>query len=328
MPFTPAQLAAVKTIVIHGPTCPDGIASYILARDVLPNAEVKFVQYNTDEYLKLPATPGMLFIDVAPPEERVQEFVTVGALVLDHHKTRKACVEALGANGVFGDEVTEPGVCGAVLAYRHVWRPLQMKRTEGVYPAPEIDKVIFEDVAASDFATLAGIYDTWQTQSPRWKEAVIQAEMLRFYPIEHWFTLYNPFHEVNKSVWEGRRQIAALLVEKNAKATQNVLGKAWRFFSFKRTRVIVFEGTKFSNDAAEMLGNTVDIVIGFGFLIEDGAQKMFLATRSHTGYDVSAFAKAYGGGGHTAAAGCNVRIEHAPNPYDLVEKMVNDFERD
>ena len=332
MTFSSAQLKAVKTIIVHGPGCPDGVASAILLHDVLPEAEIKFVQYGTDEHKNLPATSGMLFADFSPPAERVQEFVEVRAIVLDHHKTAKSVVAAFGDLGVFGDEVSEPGVCGAVLAYRHIWLPLQAERAktriDGYGQWMTSIQVAEEESAAKDFATLAGIRDTWQNKSPRWHEALIQAEMVRFYPVEHWLRIVRPFDPSNKALWTERRQITTLLIEKHEKSVQKVIEKAHRFTSKKGTRVVVFEGTHLSSDAAEALGKEADIVIGFAFLVENGEQKMIVSSRSHSGYDVSAFSKHYGGGGHTAAAGFNAKLSAITvQPYKFVELLVEDYEQ-
>ena len=115
MPIPLEVLKAVKTIVAHE-KCPDGIAAALILKDVLPEARVIFCQYSTPEHETLAAEPGMLFADFSPPKARVQEFVDKGAVVLDHHKTAKDIVAAFGDNGVFGDEIAEPGVSGAVLA--------------------------------------------------------------------------------------------------------------------------------------------------------------------------------------------------------------------
>jgi oligoribonuclease NrnB/cAMP/cGMP phosphodiesterase (DHH superfamily) len=257
----------------------------------------------------------MLFVDFSPPAERVQEFVQAGANVLDHHKTAKPIVEAFGPHGVFGDEVTEPGVCGAVLAFRHVWFQLKGPGFLSCWGAAE------------DFATLAGIRDTWQNKHPRWREAIIQSEMLFFYPIEHLLNIEQPFCRQAEGVWKERRQIATLLVEKHEVAVKNVLSKAWRFTTSKGTRVVCFEGTGLSSDATEALGSEADLVIGFGFIVENGEQKMICSCRSHTGYDVSAFAKANGGGGHSAAAGFNTALHPgAAQPYKLVELLIAGYE--
>ena len=263
LPLDIDKLKAVKTIICHGGNCPDGVASAILLHDVLPDAELKFVQYGTEEQKALRATSGMLFADFSPHAETFQKFVDAGAIVLDHHKGAKDITAAFGSNGCFGDETTEPGVCGAVLAFRHVWSPIKYNQSGGVDDR--------EVRAAEDFATLAGIRDTWQNKSPRWLEACIQAEMLRFYPIEHWLKFARPFDPAIKSTWDERRQIATILVEKHAKTIEKVLEKSWRFTSAKGTKVVCFEGTHLSSDAAES-AQDVDLVIGFGFTIDSGLQ--------------------------------------------------------
>lgn len=325
MPFDLAKLRAVKTIIVHGGGCPDGVASAILLHDVLPDAVVKFVQYQTPEQLDLPATAGMLFCDFSPHPDRTQRFVDVGAIVLDHHKTARGVVAAFGPLGAFGDEKADPGVCGAVLAYRHVWLPLkQAEYAAAVDPSTQLG---LESLAAEGFATLAGIRDTWLTQDPRWKDAVIQAEALRFYPIEHWLGLKHSFRFENEGWWSERLKLGGILVERHAASVKRAIEKAWRFTSKRGTRVIMFEGTSQSSDAAEVLDQEVDLVIGFGFVVEETKPKMIFSLRSHTGYDCSTLGKHFGGGGHTAAAGFNVpMVENTPHPYRFAELLVDEHE--
>ena len=106
----------IKTIVTHD-KCADGRASALILLDVFPGANVVFCNYNTPEYNDLPATEGMIFCDIVPPAHRVEEFIAVNAIVLDHHKTNKEIVAKFGDNGRFADEATEPGVSGASLAF-------------------------------------------------------------------------------------------------------------------------------------------------------------------------------------------------------------------
>lgn len=316
MPFDLSKLHAVKTIVCHGGACPDGLASAILLHDVLPDAEVKFVQYQTPEQFELPATSGMLFCDFSPHPDRVQRFVDVGAIVLDHHKTARDVVAAFGPLSVFGDEKTDLGVCGAVLAYRHVWLPMKQKAHSSDGES--------QFARAEKFAGLAGVRDTWLNKDPRWDAAVIQAEALRFYPVEHWLSLREPFRFENSGWWEERMKLGGILVERHAASVKRAIEKSWRFTSKRGTRVIMFEGTAQSSDAAEVLDNEVDLVMGFGFLVEGGKQKMIFSIRSHTGYDCAALAKTFGGGGHTAAAGFNQEIHQSP--YRFAELLVDDHE--
>lgn len=87
----------------------------------------------------------MLFCDIAPPAERAHEFLPRVPVVLDHHKGAEHLVKTF-THHVFADEKLEPGVSGAVLAYREVWKPLKP----------------LGFTTAADFARLAGVCDTWQ----------------------------------------------------------------------------------------------------------------------------------------------------------------------
>lgn len=72
----------------------------------------------------------------------------------------------------------------------------------------------------------------------------------------------------------------------------------------------------------------VDIVAGFHYKIDGGKLNLGFSTRSHTGYDVGAFCKAHGGGGHHAAAGFG--IEQSPevgaNPYAVFRLLLEEWE--
>ena len=329
MPFDLTKLSQIKTIVVHGGGCPDGVASAILLHDALPDAEVKFIQYQTPEQFDLPATSNMLFCDITPHAPRTQAFVKAGALVLDHHKTAKDVTEAFGPMGVFGDEKTDIWVCGAVLAYRHVWRPIMDARyaaaieTMGHNDASYKYQSMFS--RAEKFANVAGVRDLWLTEDPRWKDAVVQAEVLRFYPTDAWLAYPEPFRFEAEGWWGERLKLGAILVDKHGKSVERAIDKAWRFVTKAGTRVIMFEGPAMTSDAAEVLDKDVDLVIGFGFVVENSVQKMIFSTRSHTGYDCAVLAKSFGGGGHTAAAGFNVQMG-AMNPYAFAELLVGNHE--
>lgn len=306
-----SALQATRTIITHD-NCPDGTASAIILRDALPAATIQFVQYGTDEYKNLPAEPGMLFCDFSPPAERAQEFVNAGALVLDHHKYAKGVVEMFGENGVFADETTEPGVCGAVLAYLHVWKRLT---------PPALASAM--EPFLEQFATLAGVRDTWQKHDPRWGEACAQAAVLSFIPNERWLAagLVNI-----RGDWAANYgPLGKLLIEKLNADTARVIEKGWRFTTIKGTRVIVIPSKGLTSDAAEMLGNEVDLVVGFGYTYEKGSDKplLVLSTRSRGSFDCGSFCKAHGGGGHTKAAGCSFGVElDALNPYAFIAVLL------
>jgi len=311
------KLNAVKTVVVHD-NCSDGLASAILVKDAFYGRDIKFkfVQYNTDEFRSLRAEPGMMFVDFSPPPERAQEFIDAGTLVLDHHRTAKAMLVGFGENAIFGDEKENPGVCGARLAYEHVWLPLRAELTT-------------QAMFADRFSRLAGVRDTWQRQSPEWTEACKQGEILNFMPRERWMA--KTLTQI-ASEWDGQFSwIGDVLWDKHTKAIAKCVQGAHRFTTYKGTRAVVFEGVRNSSDAAEALGDTADLVIGFAYFVEpldgESVQKMVLSTRSHTHYDCSALSKHYGGGGHTKAAGFNhIMSRSDPNPYAQIEALINLYE--
>ena len=291
-------LHSVRTIVTHD-NCPDGYASAMVLHDALPDARVVFVRHGTADHRLLAAEPGMLFCDFSPPAARVQEFRDAGAIVLDHHKTARELAESFPLH-VFADEVMEPGVSGAVLAYREVWRPVV-----GHWNVP---------CEVEDFATLAGIRDTWQTKDPRWLEACAQAEALRFWPKE---TLL----AVKPLEWSGLMAIGPVIVAKNRERDKRTLEGSHRFIS-SLGRVVCFQGLE-TSDIAETLAADADLVAGWSYSIDAGVKRMQISLRSREDVDVAALAKRYGGGGHTKAAGFTLSVaDDDPNPWARIEQLL------
>lgn len=322
----PGKLRRVRTIVTHD-NCPDGLASAILLHDAIPEAEVRFVQHNTAALIDLPATPNILFCDIAPPRARVAEFIAVGAIVLDHHKTQRDVVEAFGEDGVYADEAREPGVSGASLAYREVWDPIV-----GGQATP------IERTRAMEFARLAGIRDTWQRSSPHWRDACAQAEALFFYPRER-FLFEAPFG-VEYVDFATMLDLGQILLERHERNVQQTLDGAYRRTSKKGTKLTIFEGLTHTSDGAE-IETTADLVVGFHYAVVDTHPSVIFSTRSRGDFDCSALCRSYGGGGHTHAAGFSVRLfdmggkvaltpaavwAERSNPYDLVVALVDHFE--
>lgn len=309
-------LKSVKTFVVHS-HCPDGLASAVILDDALPDRKIVFVTYGSPELAALQPEEGMLFCDFCPPPDRALSFATLGAIVLDHHRTAKDAVRLFGHHA-FGDEKEDPGVCGAVLAYRHVWLPL---REAGQIEAPlDTD----HQKRVEEFATLAGIRDTWQRQSSLWEVACCQAESLRFFPEGMW---------LGKGIlrdgvaYQSRLDVGTIGFKKYGDKIKRGVDKSWRHTTTKGTRLVVLQNTAYSSDAAELIGDDADLIIGFGYIFEEGVKRLILSTRSHTTFDCSSFAKSHGGGGHTKAAGCSVIIQDQdPNPYEAIRLLVETYE--
>jgi oligoribonuclease NrnB/cAMP/cGMP phosphodiesterase (DHH superfamily) len=311
------DLKNVKTIFVHK-NCPDGIASGMILKHSL-NVPVIFLQYGTDEYTNLQATPGMLFCDTTPPHPRAQEFVDAGAIVLDHHKMAQNIVALFGERGVFADEKAEPGVCGAVLAYREVWL-----------------KMLEPNAFVEGFAAVAGVRDTWQTKDPRWTQSCEQSSWLLFFGEDA--CLESPIFG-DEVKWNFRVGIGKLLWDKHLRKVTKTVGGAL-CVSLEGLRIVIHQGVSHTSDAIEMLGedSKVDILAGFSYFAEGATEraewsdefgdnlKMVVSTRTRTDFDVSKLAKHYGGGGHTKAAGFTVKIGMGDmNPYMHILSLINDY---
>lgn len=324
--IAPEKLEAVRVILTHG-SCPDGMASAILLRDAFlgKGIPIRFIQYGSEDHRNMTPEPGMLFCDITPPYERAGEFVAAGAIVLDHHRTARAIVEQFGENGIFADEAAEPGVCGAVLAYRHVWVP----RRAGICDAcrcllPDESCKCPPEKFSAEFATLAGIRDTWQRKDPRWDAACAQASVLNFIPADLW--LQRSLSQLAASWKADYEWLGRLLQTKQRDDVERMASKGWPFVTAKGTRVLVIPSKGLTSDVAELMDTAIDLLVGFGYTYEQGTDRplLILSTRSHTTFDCGAFCKSFpGGGGHTKAAGCSFPVgKDDPNPYTIIEGLV------
>ena len=275
----------ITTIVTHKNAtnpCPDGIASAIILSHVFPHESVIFLNQSSNDYLDLPAIPGMLFCDICPPKHRVQEFVNVGAYVLDHHAQSESIIKEFKERGIFANEVLEPGVSGAVLAYR------------------EIYEFYFGKDKTEKFARLAGIRDCWINSSPEWVEACQQACMLEFFGFEYFNTPLIKFpseHDI---------KMGGFLYNKKLEKAKETAEKHIIFND--EIAIATATGTEV-NDVSKVIFEThseISIVAGFQHVVDQGNLKIIISLRSCGDVDVGMIAKKYGGGGHKHAAGFSI----------------------
>jgi hypothetical protein len=281
------KLKAVKIILVHA-NCPDGIASAMILHHALPDAEVRFVQYG-DEQAGVEPEPGMLWCDITPVAERAQEFIDAGAIVLDHHEGKDGAQRQVTERfvevglGVYSDDHS-----GAELAFKHVW--MQLSDMAGSREPGWTVHV---------FAHLAAIRDLWQTDHEHWQQACYQAAALMFWSTDTLLSLLprqwgQILPQVGQAAFEQRQRIVRAAVD-----------NAFRFTTRKGTRVVVLQGYTLSSDAAQMIGDEADLVVGYSQRASECAGEGIVgySCRSHTGYDCAALAARHGGGGHKPAAG-------------------------
>lgn len=284
----------IRQIVVHD-NCADGLASAMILRLKFPEAAIVFLNYNTPELAAFQPGPGQLWCDFSPPPERAQAFADAGAYILDHHKTARDVVAMFGERGMFGDESTEPGVSGAVLAARHV---LYGYPARGMSLSALANQVI-------DFARLVGIRDTWQKDHPDWQEACELSEALRFWPRETWL-------QAAPSEWPRLAEIGPVLIQRHAAECQQTIKRAFRD-TVEGIRVVLFQGgSSVTSDSAEIVGDAADLVVGFGYGVEGDVPSVLYSLRSRTGFDCGAMGKNFGGGGHSGAGGFKRRVWSDP----------------
>lgn len=314
---------AVRRVVTHA-RCPDGYATAIVVREVLPQAALTFLAHGTPESRTLLAEPGLLFCDIAPPPARAAEFLEAGTLVLDHHESARSLVETFVAKeqGVFADAEREPGVSGAVLAYRHVYEAL----------APRDDE---RAAKVRAFAELAGIRDTFVKDDPRWRAACAQAEALFFFGEN---SLSMRLFDDGSTDAARFEEMGKLLLAKRETAVQKAVNRSYRTGT-ERTRIAIVHDHETVSDAAELIGDAADLVVAFHYAVKDvppspdapnarrQALLLELSLRSQGKVDCAAFAKKSGGGGHVRAAGCAVEPASRP-PHELIVELVRAYESD
>lgn len=314
--FSVEQLRNIKLVISHGNNCPDGIASAMIVADAyfgqdLP--EIRFVDHGSEEKLNLEPVPGMMFVDFSPLPEKAQPFIHAGAICLDHH-AKGSSVQAFVAAGlgVFGDEKKDPGVCGATLAYEHVWKPLHEDRaSQGVISEFYLST---SEPIVSEMARLSGIRDTWQKNDPDWVKGCELAEALRFWPIGT--LLSQPPVQ-----WGAKLGLGELLWSRKLKTVAKLAERAYHWTSPKGTKVAVIQGVKWSSDVSEALG--ADLLVAYDIAHENGAFKLICSTRSRGTFDCGSFAVANGGGGHTPAAGFSLPMTlESPNPFKMIQDAV------
>ena len=308
MTVSKEDLLNVKKIVVHK-FCHDGTSSAMIIKDVLHDVEVFFAGHKDKEYLELKAEPGLLFCDISPPEGREKEFLKARSIVLDHHIKCEKVIKEFEAAGLGAYGEMDEGVSGAVLAYRHVWMPLEEKA--------KTDKRM-----VCSLQRLAGIRDTYQKDSIEWVDAQEQTEALAFYSSNHYLDENHPC-----GILPQEKEIGKIISERNNEIVKRAVERAF-IHHWNGIKVAIIPGHKIISDAAEELRKTgVPITFAFGFKVSDhGSPFIAISSRSDGSFDCNKFGDNYGGGGHVQAAGGIVVdvTEKTMSPYVEIARMLEE----
>lgn len=339
-------LKRVSVVYTHK-NCPDGMASAMILKDAFrmlgTSPRVEFLAHGTPEhrdaivrhYSHSQNAPA-LFCDIAPHPDVYRDHVVAGAIVLDHHKGVEELVSSFGELGVFADEKLEPGVSGAVLAWREVWEPLNRETGEHDF----LLGIVPEQVKI--FAGCVGARDTWQTDDPRFRRGQWISKMLMSKPADFW--LDGPGSAPRNHppyLTEEEVQIGRALFEAHEEAVRQAVDQCLQLYverpGGELVGLYVFQeqasGFRLCSDVAEALRTPLPtphipgerrvchVVAGFSYVVDKpgGEPRLLYSLRGLNGFDAAAFAKANGGGGHTAAAGFSVpNAQPGGGPYEFI----------
>lgn len=362
----PLEVLKEVTVVFTHAHCPDGMASAMILKDAFrmlgTSPRITFLAHGTpehkgaiDRHYLHSGNGRALFCDFAPHPDVYRDHVVAGDVVLDHHVGAKSIVEAFGSLGIYADAEAEPGVSGAVLAFREVWKPIFGSTAERF-----TDRGAWKHV--EEFAECTGARDTWQTESPKFQRGQWISKMVMSKPAVHWLE--------PRAVWpddavaghsddrhalpylsKGEVMAGAALFDAHRTAvhdaTLQLVGfslheKAWP----ENVRLVVFQeqasGFRLCSDVAESMRaqnmtyqyepsvEPVQVVAGFAYVVDKPGDvpKVVYSLRGLNGFDVCAFAKANGGGGHKAAAGFSAAIDAVNeygSPYDFVHRRLAEY---
>lgn len=300
-------LSTIRTVYVHG-GCPDGRASALLASDALNHQAIEFIelQHGDSTFGAIQPQPGVLFADLCPPGDDPEPFIRAGTLVLDHHQSRKDFIQAFerAGQGAYGDGALQSA---AFLVYQHLWRPLREHA-----PAQQAAQ-------AHAFAYRAAVRDTWQQQDPEWERASEQAEVLQLFRLQYLLSLGI----------EGTLRLAAQIGPDLRARKLEFVAHAARQATFLETalgRVAVMPRLHMG-EAADLLASQARLVVGFAYSLgADGMPELRCSLRSRGEVDCAQIADAYGGGGHTQAAGFRASVQpDSPHPYAHIEQLFNAY---
>jgi len=288
-----------------GVDCPDGIASAWVCRKAHPNAEVIgcWYQCKEEELPIIKEGDRLIIVDFSFPKAILEKWVKLGAtiLLIDHHKTAQ---EHLGDISTFaakvrGEIIFDMDECGATLAWKYFFQykrmPLflwyvrdrdlwikEMQFSDEIHTTiGQLGRTfelfdVLEDLDLEDFETLGSIGRALLAPKRKAiKEIVKRAEYRNIYGKN-----YYPDHsnaEEGKTYW----RIPMVILTKDGS-----------------------EDYLTSDICEELYTNQFPTAQFVGCLTSDGTMSLRSdKNKPDGGFDVSAIAIQFGGGGHRNAAG-------------------------
>lgn len=284
----------MKPLVLFHGGCWDGFCAAWIARKALGDIEAIPVQYGQDPPIK-ECGRDVYILDFNYPRSTMRDIIgqSNSVVVLDHHKTAQAELdglaeecnrESLGAQ--HPTIIFDMNKSGGRLAWEYFFQ-----RVEPFDPAPWLVDYT-ED------------RDLWRWALPSSHE--INAA-LRSYPLdfELWDTWSVPNDPTHVTDWQG------MLLNRLADEGTGILRRERQIIDdhIRHAREIEMAGQKILAVNATVLSSEIagelarDRPFGACYFINDEGKRIWSLRSRDGGVDVSAIAKAHGGGGHKNAAG-------------------------
>lgn len=284
---TKEKLKTIEKIYYHG-NCPDGLGAKLILRDIEMFRKLEFIPFFFQELSAIPEKA--MFIDCSPKDEQMRAVLEKGGMIIEHHISRLAEIEELRKD--FPDQLlygegTESGT----------WLALYLAELIGEEPCKDT-KTIAEYLAISD---------TWQKDDPKFAYGRKLAGFLNTFgnelDIDHLGALVK-----YEGFIEAYAKVQRKLQESHARSciTHDV----------SRGKVAFINDTNLHiSDASEILrGQGYFLIVGWALKSYNGLSRIQYSLRSDATFDVGAFCKAHGGGGHRAAAGFSVLYRLGKDP--------------
>ncbi len=309
----PEIVSQITHVVFHK-GCGDGIPAAVLVALACGLDEDKLipVRYDSPEHAGIEPRPGLCFVDIVPFGERDEDgeytpaglaqlaaYARAGAVVLDHHAGVEHVVAMFGERGVYADAARDPGVSGAMLAFREVFKvthPLPTRSTEAFY----------------NLAVLIGIRDCWLRNDPRFEEASAMSAAVAFIGAEGLLST------IRAGGWPSlipKLELGPIIRARDIARAKYLLEHAFlSVLPIAHTdggavlSVLAFEGGEAdaSNVADLAAEGAVDLVVAWHQFADGDAPYTTYRLRSRGTFPCKAFAKKNGGGGHERSAGFTV----------------------
>lgn len=297
-------------IYSHG-SCPDGFVAALIAKRRYPEAEVIFLDHGADhtENLKKAEKRDVLMLDFSLRTREENDALAASTRsfqIYDHHRTAEAVLKD-APYAIFDMKRSGAGLAWDYLFGKDSDNGFNGPRLHDTHRPPDRPWIV----------SYTEDRDLWNWKLPWSKEVCAFLGTLPF-EFEAWESLYDM--EAKDAAYKGEGALAHInhyVREAVKQAKVSVVPSHPNFPVQDWGRSIAVLNVPYLNcsEVGNELANIYDISLTW---FERGDGIIQFSLRSAGDYDISAFAKAFGGGGHRNAAGFQMEYNRARLLIDVI----------